>query len=178
MAGFIENRIYITYRNRALESHSQTSCEVLNLCRASCLELRCEWCMQDVLLTAELGRLLSYHRSMAIDVPTILWYVQRVDCISIGQLMSGALHAHKNVYVTAGQARWDGAAKRPKAIRMTHTKSTLLSLFLFTAYELISIHLIEGICLRATSQRATSKHTTYSLSATHQQDASDQAKHH
>lgn len=40
----------------------------------------------------------------------------------------------KNVYVIAGQAQWDVAAKRPKAIWMTHTKSTLLLslLFLFT----------------------------------------------
>ena len=35
-----------------------------------------------------------------------------------------SLNKSKNVYVIAGQARWDVAAKRPKAIWMTHTKTT------------------------------------------------------
>ena len=63
----------------------------------------------------------------------------------------------KNVYVIAGQARWDVAAKRPKAIWMTHTKSILLLLLLllFAAHEHISIPPTGDICLRANLKHKT-----------------------
>lgn len=88
--------------------------------------------------------------SMATDVHTIFSFICRSGGLSMCSPRA-SLNESKNVYVIAGQTRWDVAAKRPKAIWMTHTKSTLLLLLLllFTAHEHTSICLTGGICLRA-----------------------------
>lgn len=62
----------------------------------------------------------------------------------------------KNVYVIAGQARWHVAAKRPKAIWMTHTKRTLL-LLLLLLFTNTNTHLLVLLKIPACEQSFDTK---------------------
>ena len=109
----------ITYHNRVLESRSQTSCEVWNLCRASCLELCCARCMQDVSLSDERARKFSYHQSTAIDVTLILRIIERSNCTSRWQCMCSPRASPKTAIQKClrhrGAVGWCSKWKRPKA---------------------------------------------------------------
>lgn len=115
--------------------------------------------------------------SMATDVHTLFSFICRIGRLSMCSPRA-SLDESKNVYVIAGQTRWDVAAKRPKAIWMTHTKSTLLLLLLLLfIVHCTRTHIYLFYWRHLLASEPDTQNHFFIISNT-RQDAFDQAKHH